>query len=229
MASLSVRGALAMMVMVVAMMIGINASASPEQKAVDARIDALQEKIAKAHAALGAKSKAKTHAQKVDKEEDDDDDVSSVAAMDDDYSSCFTGNTLVRLADGTAKAIKDVRINDVLQLGGKVVATMQFEMPSSIHTYKGVRVTGDHAVKANGAWLRVADAPGAVASSPTVEEGDIIFDLITKGHRIVVSPHGGEPAEDMIFADYEETTDTEAETAGFLVKLAEQDAVPPAA
>lgn len=65
------------------------------------------------------------------------------------------------MADGTAKPIADVRIGDETR-GGRVYATIAADgSGSDWFEYRGVRVTGSHAVHEAGRWVRVRDSAEA--------------------------------------------------------------------
>jgi hypothetical protein len=61
--------------------------------------------------------------------------------------SCFAGDTLIPLAGGGAKKIKDIKNGDILEKGGKVTAVMQFTAQAqNVYELNGVCVTGEHRV-----------------------------------------------------------------------------------
>lgn len=85
--------------------------------------------------------------------------------------SCFTGDTLVAMADGSFKPIAQVREGD-MTVAGRVSKTYVRDFdPSTQHTsasqviyrgglfdYNGVKVTGNHVVYEDGQWIEVADS-----------------------------------------------------------------------
>lgn len=111
---------------------------------------------------------------------------------------CFPGHTLVDMANGSRKSIKDIKIGDRLHKGGLVLARM--EAASGYLTtwfdYEGVIVSGEHAVMSKGKWLRVEDAPGAFIIN---EQYDMKYNLVTENHTMHI---GG-----VLFADMQEADD----------------------
>ena len=116
---------------------------------------------------------------------------------------------------------------------GRVRATLQFEKREAapLLLYRGVEVTADQAVQLqSGAWRRVANAPGssplAAAGTTRSQTGgeplleDMVYDLITARHRLRVV---GSEGETTLFADYEETDDSERELCGFLKVLENEE------
>jgi hypothetical protein len=75
--------------------------------------------------------------------------------------ACFVAGTMIKMADGTEKAIEDIDLNDNVKHGGLVWGIGQF-IVDDIHDYEGVRVSGSHLVKENGLWTRVRDSNKAV-------------------------------------------------------------------
>lgn len=105
---------------------------------------------------------------------------------------CFDGDTMIDMFDGSKKAIKNVRVGDVTR-GGMVLSTRQsFTQDGTRYKYKGVTVTGMHAVK-EGEWIRVKDS----AYAHQIDGSGIVHSLVTDLHRIYVN--------DIQFADEHET------------------------
>lgn len=85
--------------------------------------------------------------------------------------SCFTGDTPVLMADGTVKPIASIRAGDVTA-AGQVSRTYAREFDPAdqlsetgystyrggLYLYRGVYVTGNHAVHEDGRWIEVADS-----------------------------------------------------------------------
>ena len=129
---------------------------------------------------------------------------------------CFAAGTQVLMEDGSTVAIEELRAGDDTA-GGRISATLQFDRASAapLYTFKGVTVTGDHAVLQGEAFVRVRDADGAVRlpSKPQIGAADptrfpalncpesfgkpgcrliagapkpaVIYDVISSAHRIV--------------------------------------------
>lgn len=110
---------------------------------------------------------------------------------------CFDGTTPVMMANGTEKDIKDVEIGDETKGGIVDFTSKSITFNGTRYRYKGVVVTGSHAVKENGKWIRVEDSP---LSHPVDGEG-VVYSLGTATHRIYV--------KGIVFADFFETDDYE--------------------
>lgn len=109
---------------------------------------------------------------------------------------CFHPDTLINMADGTTMPIHAIQVGDTVQ-GGIVIATTR-AIGHDFHWYKGVLVTGKHAVKENGTWLRVEDSKIGRLLPKYVE---IVHSLVTSDHRIWVG--------DVEFADQHENDNYE--------------------
>ena len=102
--------------------------------------------------------------------------------------------------------------------GGRVKATLQFDQRESapLFDYRGVLVTGDHAVDAGeGHFVRVKNADGAkrLVDIPTE---NLVHDIITTDHRI---PVAGLDGNVILFADYEEVDESKKEYDALLRQL----------
>ena len=102
---------------------------------------------------------------------------------------CFDPNTLVQMADGTEKKIKEIQLGDQTK-GGEVTGVFQFKAADEIHDYKGVTVAGSHYVKENGRFIMVQDSPLSVK----IDKIPVVYSLDTTGRRIFIN--------DIEFADY---------------------------
>ena len=107
-----------------------------------------------------------------------------------DYGGfCFDPNTLVQMADGSEKKIKDIKLGDDTK-GGEVTGVFQFKAADEIHDYKGVTVAGSHYVKEDGKFIMVKDSPIAIK----IDKIPVVYSLDTSGRRIFI--------KDIEFADY---------------------------
>ena len=70
-------------------------------------------------------------------------------------AACFTGDTEIVMEDGTLKRIEDIEYGDVLLDGGKVTVVMQTRSSDVFRYDHDVLVSGSHAVKEDGEWIRV--------------------------------------------------------------------------
>lgn len=123
---------------------------------------------------------------------------------------CFAPGTRIRMADGSTRAIDDIKIGDTLAGSAHVTSVFLFDGMEgcdgmvSIH---GVHVSGNHAVLGpDGAWIR-ADAHPAAVQMPCLP---YLFCLGTTTNTIpVVPPSGpeGPVVGDLLFTDYEESSD----------------------
>ena len=102
---------------------------------------------------------------------------------------CFDPNTLVQMADGSEKKIKEIQLGDKTK-GGEVTGVFQFKASDEIHDYKGVTVAGSHYVKENGRFIMVKDSPISVK----IDKIPVVYSLDTTGRRIFI--------KDIEFADY---------------------------
>ena len=107
----------------------------------------------------------------------------------DEGTYCFDPNTLVQMADGSEKKIKEIQLGDQTK-GGEVTGVFQFKASDEIHDYKGVTVAGSHYVKENGRFIMVQDSPISVK----IDKIPVVYSLDTTGRRIFI--------KDIEFADY---------------------------
>jgi hypothetical protein len=125
----------------------------------------------------------------------------------DDY--CFAAETQILMADGTTKAVGQLRAGDQLGNGcGTVRGTLTVDGSKvKLFSYRGIRVSGEHLVLSESGdkplWSRVADALGAVDIPDTV---DVIYCPVTTSQRLPVRSPDGSP---ILFADWEEMSDDE--------------------
>lgn len=108
-------------------------------------------------------------------------DAQVAAAQAASSSSCFDPETVIPLANGTSKAIREVSVGDILLSGGIVTSKMEFLNMDTTFNYNGVKVTGKHAVLHDGTWMRVEDVP----EIQEAEENIIVYNLVTTDHRIL--------------------------------------------
>jgi hypothetical protein len=107
-----------------------------------------------------------------------------------DYGGfCFDPNTLIQMANGSEKKIKDIQLGDDTK-GGEVTGVFQFKASDEIHDYKGVTVAGSHYVKEDGKFIMVKDS----LLSVKIDKIPVVYSLDTTGRRIFIN--------DIEFADY---------------------------
>jgi hypothetical protein len=107
----------------------------------------------------------------------------------DEGNFCFDPSTLIQMADGSTKEIKNIQLGDDTK-GGEVTGVFQFKASDEIHDYKGVTVAGSHYVKEEGRFIMVKDSPLSVK----IDKIPVVYSLDTSGRRIFIN--------DIEFADY---------------------------
>jgi len=117
---------------------------------------------------------------------------------------CIAGDTLVLLAGGSAKPLKEVMVGDILADGGIVTAKMEFLVPPTKYeplvSINGVIMSPTHMLEEPGSKIIAAkDHPEAVAAG-TLRR---LYNLNTTSRRIPVMGDTGR----MNLLDYEEIPD----------------------
>ena len=102
---------------------------------------------------------------------------------------CFDPSTLIQMANGSTKKIKDIQLGDTTK-GGEVTGVFQFKATDEIHDYRGVTVAGSHYVKEDGRFIMVKDSP----LSTKINKIPVVYSLDTTDRRIFIN--------DIEFADY---------------------------
>ena len=77
---------------------------------------------------------------------------------------CFSGNTQCVLGDGSLKKLKEIKLGNDIDKGGKVTSLFVFDISdkdSDIYDYYGIKVSGSHIVYENGEALRVENSKSA--------------------------------------------------------------------
>lgn len=114
------------------------------------------------------------------------------------YLGCFPEDEEIRMEDGSLKAISEIELGDEIYLGGRVTKTIQgLAEGAQWYDYQGVTVTGTHAVREFGRWIRVSDSELA---RPLDIEMDTLYNLSTENHVMVI--------RDVIFSDFDDVDDT---------------------
>jgi len=106
-------------------------------------------------------------------------------------SSCFLAGTSVDTEVGVKK-IEDVRLGDMCKEGGETIFLSQAKS-DHFYEWKGIRVTGTHAIKYEGKWMRVQDLPYA----EKIMEPCTVYCIGNINHILMIK---GE-----VFSDYYET------------------------
>ena len=96
---------------------------------------------------------------------------------------CFIAGTMISMADGTLKPVEQVDIGDIVSVGGKVFATGKF-LIDNLYDYNGIKVSGTHMVKEDGAWLRVEDSRLGVSLG---DDDFIVYVFGNENRRIIIN------------------------------------------
>lgn len=110
---------------------------------------------------------------------------------------CFDGNTLIKMADGSVKKAKDIKVGDKLAVGGEVIGAGE-ALSDDVRDYEGVLVSAGHAVFEDGKWLRVGDSKKA---KPTQLTNHKVYPIACAEHIIITS-------NNQVWADMTEIDDT---------------------
>lgn len=115
---------------------------------------------------------------------------------------CFAAGTPITMEDGTTKPVEQVDLFDSCKIGG-IVNGKGVVLTEELYDYRGVNVTGSHAVYEDRKWIRVKDSKLSVK----LQLDDVVKVYIVNNvdHVLMVN--------DIIFADYGEVTNSENMTA----------------
>lgn len=92
---------------------------------------------------------------------------------------CFDPDTMIDMEDGSKKPIKEICIGELTR-GGTVYSVRQAITSGDRFEYKGVIVTGGHAVYDGCKWVRVKDLQDA----KPLDGGSLVYCIATNKHRI---------------------------------------------
>ncbi len=106
---------------------------------------------------------------------------------------CFDPSTPIIMEDGSEKEIQTVMLGDKTKGGEVKSIRISITDNGSLFERNGIVVTGSHAVKEQGTWIRVKDS---IYAQPLAGDGTV-FSLVTTDHRIYI--------KDAIYADEHET------------------------
>ncbi len=93
---------------------------------------------------------------------------------------CHVAGTMIRMEDGSLKAIENLDFGDRALLGGAVIGAGKV-MATDLYEYRGTVVNGRHAVFEDGKWLRVKDS----AKAKAVDGGAVVYPVVTEQHLLV--------------------------------------------
>jgi hypothetical protein len=122
-------------------------------------------------------------------------------------AACFSAGTLVEMEGGSEKDISKIIVGDILA-NGSLVSTVVQAMSEDFYSYKGIEVTGSHAVLEDGTWIRIKDSSLATK----VEGRKLCYNLGTADHKIIINK---ETYADFFETDYYEYV-TESESLEIL-------------
>lgn len=108
--------------------------------------------------------------------------------------SCFDENTILKKIDETLIKIKDIAVNDILYDGSMVISIHKFKNFEKLYDYRGVFVSGSHAVLENNRWVRINKSSRAILSDISPE---YIYCINTTSGEINI--------DNIIFKDYNES------------------------
>ena len=118
--------------------------------------------------------------------------------------SCFCGDTLLKMADGSSKKIADIEVGDVLLEDGGVTAKMLLSASDTImYDLFGLTVSGSHKVKYLGKWIFVREHPDAIQMQKYNEK--YIYCLNTESKEIHINAIDIE--DSLVFNDWDEIYD----------------------
>ena len=107
--------------------------------------------------------------------------------------TCFKAGTCFRMADGTVKKIEDIKAKDEMAVGGRVKFAISGDgTQEEWFDANGITVSGSHAIKKDGVWMRVRDA-----GFEQVDTIDTFYTVINEHHRMIAE-------NGQIFTDYDE-------------------------
>jgi hypothetical protein len=124
---------------------------------------------------------------------------------------CFSENTKIYVKRNNIKVsitVKEVKIGDELEDGGKVITVIKMDGTNvQLYSIEGIIVSGSHLVKGtDGNWKCVADDERAI---PVLEKSNILYCFNTTTNNIpVFSPV---IQESILFRDWEEINDDDKE------------------
>lgn len=113
---------------------------------------------------------------------------------------CFDGLTPIEMKDGTFKPICEVDLDDETRGGTVESIRVSKVSDGSMFNYKGVLVTGYHAVKEGDRWVRIKDSLFGEA----IPGDETVFSIATSEHRVFVN--NIEFSDELEHDNYEELT-----------------------
>jgi hypothetical protein len=120
------------------------------------------------------------------------------AAASQSSGKCFLETTKVLMNDMTEKPMSEIQKGDVVFAGGIVLELRRYFSVEGfeLYNYNGVYLTGSHAVKESGEWVRVENSQKAAKTDTVTNE---VISLVTDNHFIICNK--------VVFADDVETNE----------------------
>lgn len=113
---------------------------------------------------------------------------------------CFEAGTPIEMDDGSRRPISQLYVGAKTKGGEVISIRTSISAEGTRFVYKGVEVTGSHAVNENGTWIRVQDSD----YSAKQDGPGTVWSLVTDKHRIWID--GIEFADEHENDDYEHLT-----------------------
>lgn len=113
---------------------------------------------------------------------------------------CFDKNTLIVMKNKTLKKILDIKINDELCKGGKVLGLLKFKsVNNDMYNYEDIIVSGSHLVKENNKFVRINSSKKSQKIDKFTNK--YIYCLITENNCLLIN----NKKNIIEFSDYIET------------------------
>ncbi len=117
---------------------------------------------------------------------------------------CFDKNTPITMQNNTTKNISNIKINDHIKDGGKVLSVLEFDSQDvPMYNYFGTLVSSSHLVMEDNKWIRVEDSKSSSCTKINNYKGNI-YCLITENNLININ--------NILYRDFIETKDIDINT-----------------
>lgn len=109
---------------------------------------------------------------------------------------CFDGNTLIELECGEKVPIKYLKLNSILNDGGRVTSLLKLKKGNNVmYNYNGVIVSGGHQVLENWEWKEVYESDYGIELDIEQHEDKYIYCINTTTHKVIIN--------NTVFADWD--------------------------
>jgi hypothetical protein len=95
--------------------------------------------------------------------------------------ACFVGTTLIDMADGSQKMIKDIRLGDATK--GGIALSWRQAVSNHMYNYHGVMISAAHAIKTKDGWKRAMQCEDSIRVPGIFP----VYNLVTPEHRIFIN------------------------------------------